>query len=124
MSAAAGMPWLIPLIQSLIAEDQNVQICSVDGAINITSGIILITKGSAIALTLPLPISGSNASGGDDGNQLRFVPTTSFSHVITTSANGFNGNKHILTLVPPSSGLVVAFGGTWFLVTNNAGTLT
>lgn len=102
---------------------QIIQVAATDQAVGIKQGTVIITKGSAIALALAAPTAGAQPTG-DDGRVLRFVPTTNFSHVINTDPNKLNGNKQHLTLVPPSSGLVVAYNGVWYVITNNAGNLT
>ena len=105
--------------------DALIQVAASDQAITIPEGTVLITKPvTAAHLTLATPTAGARSQGGEDGNMLRLVPIVQNAHVITTSTNGFNGNHSILTLVPPSSGLLFAYNGIWYLVTNNAGTLS
>lgn len=68
-----------------------------DGAISIPSAqsIIAITKGSAAALTIAAPTSGT-----DDGKTITFYSETAFSHVLTCSTDGFNdkGSSGTVTL--------------------------
>jgi len=103
-----------------LANGNNLQVVNSDGAVVIRSGNVLITKpATAAAMTLTVPVAGT-----EDGNILRFVPTVANAHTITTSAGGFNGNKSICTLVPPSSGLFIAYNGVWYLVGPMGGTLS
>jgi len=102
-----------------------VQVMNRDGAANPFAGTVLITKPStACAITLVQPISGSPNNGGQDGLAIRFVPVTVNAHTITTKAGGLNGNKYKLTMVPPSSALLVAYQGIWYVVPNTASTLS
>lgn len=111
-------------INSLTDLDDQITVISVDKLIPIDEGVVLITKTSQAHLTLNPPIAGAQPTG-DDGRQLRLVAVTAFAHVITTNTAAYNnGTKFILTLVPPSSGLLVAYGGAWYVITNNAGTLS
>lgn len=111
----------ISVLQDL---DDQVSIMSVDGLISINEGTVLIKKTSQAHLTLNPPAAGAQPTG-DDGRTLRLVAVTPFAHVITTNTVAYNGGtKFVLTLVPPSSGLIVASGGAWYVVTNNAGTLS
>jgi hypothetical protein len=121
-----GYVWATAIISNSAGDPENqVQNMSVDGAITVKDGVVLVTKtGTKCAMTLTLPTPGPQYLNGDDGKTLRIVPIVANAHTITTDVNGFNGNKHILTLVPPSSGLVVASNGIWYLVTNNSGTLS
>lgn len=56
-----------------------VQTASASGAIDIPSGSVYITKGSAAAMTLPAPVAGSAQAGGMDGSRLRIYSTTAFA---------------------------------------------
>ena len=111
-------------ISSLTDLDDSIAVVSVDKLIPIDEGTVLITKTSQAHLTLNPPVAGAQPIG-DDGRALRLVAVTAFAHVITTNTIAYNGGtKFVLTLVPPSSGLLVAYGGVWYVITNNAGTLS
>ena len=108
----------------------SVQVIPADGAIALTEGTVILTKGSAAAITGIAPTAGSHANGGDDGNRLWIVSATNFAHVVTFPANsvmGPSGAKHIVTMVPGGAALgfmVVAYNGAWYLQYISNGTLT
>lgn len=84
---------------------------SADGAISIKNGLVIITKGTAAALTLAAP-----TSGADDGKRLTIIDSTGAAHTVTTPTNGINGNKHIATFGGTVGGYVSlhAQGGVWY----------
>ena len=63
-------------------------------------GTVILSGGSALAMTLPLPVAGV-----DDGKTLTFIDIGGHAHTITTPASGINGADHIAT-----------FGGTAYTV--------
>lgn len=56
------------------------QVASADGAITIKSGVVIITKGTACALTLAAP-----TATDDDGKVLYIDSTTAAAHTVTIS---------------------------------------
>jgi hypothetical protein len=93
---------------------------SADGAIGIKEGTAIITKGTAAALTLVAPTSGSPASGGDDGKILRIIGTTAAAHTVTTPSNAINGNKHIATFAAVGDSIrLVAYNAKWYAFGNS-----
>lgn len=94
-----------------IAAGQKCVTESAAGAIGIARGAVMITDGSAAALTLALPTAGT-----DDGKVLRIVDTTGAAHTVTTPANGLNGNHHIATFDGTVGAVLelVAYNGTWW----------
>jgi len=78
------MPGLLNLKQKQ-ERIRPVQVASADGAITIKEGVVIITKGSAAALTLAAP-----TAGDDDGKELTIRSTTAFAHTVTI-ANGLAG---------------------------------
>jgi hypothetical protein len=101
--------------------DVGFEIDLVDGTVAIKDGQLVITKGSAIALTLPPPTAGlpTAAVPGDDGKVLRITSTTPFAHVITCS-QGFNGKGASGTATfgaAKGNGMVLmAHQGQWYNV--------
>ncbi len=88
---------------------------------------IMISKTSAIALTLPLPTQ------ADNGTEIQFITTTAFAHVLTVdgpgSNNGFNGstnNTLTFTGVVDNGVCLVAFNLFWWIIpgSNVNGTLS
>lgn len=61
------------------------QIASGDGAISLKEGVVVITKGSAAALTLAAPLAGV-----DDYKRLTILSATAFAHTVTQTTPGFN----------------------------------
>jgi hypothetical protein len=108
------------------AANNLLQVIATDGAITITEGTVLVTKpGSPAALTLALPIAGpQGVAGGNDGQLLRVISVNVQANSVTTPLHGINGNKNVATLVPPSSALLLAYGGIWYNVTNQGSTLS
>lgn len=84
---------------------------STDGAISIKRGVGFITKGTAAALTLPLPIAGI-----DDGKILRLVDTVGAAHTVTTPALGLNAVNHIATFGGTIGQVceLQAYNGSWW----------
>ena len=95
---------------------RSIQICADNAAIN-TYGRVLITKGTAAALTLAAPVAGAPESGGDDGVVLQVTDTTGAAHTVTTPASKINGNKNIATFggTANNSLEVVAYNGVWYV---------
>ena len=102
-------------------QDQ-VQILSGDGAITISTGKVVITKGSAAAITLALPVAGAASAGGQDGSKLEIISTTGYAHTVTTPSNGYNGATHIATFnaTLPSVISATAYNGKWYTGANTS----
>jgi hypothetical protein len=103
--------------------DVGFEIDLVDGTVAIKDGQLVITKATAIALTLPPPTAGlpTAATPGDDGKILRITSTTAVAHVITCS-QGFNakGSPGTATFgAAKGNGMVLmAHQGQWYNVSN------
>jgi hypothetical protein len=98
----------------------DLQVASGDGAIELRPGTVVITKGTAAALTLAAPTAGVH-----DGLTITIVSSTAAAHTVTATTIGFNaGNAgaDVGTFAAAiGNGLtVVAYQGEW-LVTNNTG---
>lgn len=95
-----------------------------DVAIPIVGGSYAITKGSAAALTLAAPTSGSQASGGQDGLRILVTSNTAFAHVITATGLLQTGATAVNTATfAAHAGATVelmAYGGKWNVVAANA----
>ena len=108
---------------------QPVQVIAANGPISISTGVVVITKGSLAALTLAQPVAGSAQAGGQDGSRLTIVATTAFAHTVTTAAAGINGASHLATLAAsPTLGTnafeLIAYNGVWYVVNLGTATLT
>jgi hypothetical protein len=72
----AGLAYPVPLSEPF-------QVATADGAITIPSGQVLITKGSAAALTLAAP--------AQDGLRLKITATTAHAHTVDLATSGVDG---------------------------------
>lgn len=91
-------------------------VASGDGAILARSGSVVITKGSAAALTLAAPVAGI-----DDGKRLTIVTATAFAHTVTNTSPGFNnlgasGDVATFTGAVGNGMEIVAYNGVWYTV--------
>lgn len=95
----------------------SVEVDAANGTIGIKEGNVIITKGSAIALTLTPPTAGAQSAGGDDGKILRINSTTAFAHIVTCSdgfnAKGSSGTATFGAAVGNACELV-AYNGHWY----------
>jgi hypothetical protein len=90
------------------------------GAINTTGTAYLKAGGtSAVAMTIPAPISGSQQNGGQDGATLELISLDAALYTITGPANSINGAYDTITFGSSTSlaGLGIklkAYGGVWY----------
>ena len=101
----------------LVTAPDYVAVASGDGAITIQTGTVVITKGTAAALTLGTPTTAQN------GTIIRFVSTTAAAHTVTASTIGFNdgGTASDVGTFGAAKGngfSCVAYGGQWYVLTN------
>src|SRR5690348_7387465 len=101
---------------STLDAKHSVEVDSADGAIALKEGTVLITKGTAAAMTLALPTAGLPSAGGDDGKTLRIMSTTAAAHTVTTPSSGLNGASHIATFAAAIGNciMLVAYNGSWW----------
>lgn len=97
-------------------EERNppVQVAAADGAITIKDGVVMITKGTAAALTLAAP-----TASADDGKRLAIISTTAAAHTVTQTTPGFNGGTTgsdvaTFTAAIGNGMVIVAYNGTWY----------
>lgn len=99
---------------------------SADGAVDISlknfTDTVVITKGSAAAITLAAPVAAHN------GMRVTFIAASAYAHTITQSSDGFNGggaSKDVATLGGAlGDGLTVeAYNLKWYVVSNINATL-
>ena len=127
MSQVGGVDWVTRIARQEAANAVNDDTTALVGnAIQATQGVFHITKGSAAAYTLAAPVAGLPTAGGQDGYILRICAATAFAHVVTTPANGLNGNKHIATFAAAiGNGIELhAKGGLWLVFANQGVTLS
>jgi hypothetical protein len=90
-----------------------------DGALDVSTGLVVLTKATAGAYTLAAPAS------TDDGKVVTIVSGTAAAHTVTQTTPGFNGGGSASDVgtfaAAVGNGLtLVAYGGKW-LVANNTG---
>jgi hypothetical protein len=89
-----------------------------DGAIAVAQGTVIITKGSAAALTLAAPTT------AQAGTRITITSSTAFAHVITATGlleNGTTGGPHntaTFAAFPGATITLEAYNGLWFLVSS------
>jgi len=104
---------------------QTKQIISASGAgkISLSNPLVIITAGATATLTLPAP-----ASPAQDGLELSIISTTGFAHTVTATGLFNNGTAAVnLATFAAFSGAnlqLVAFGGEWYVTSQNAVTIT
>jgi hypothetical protein len=94
------------------------KLAAVDGALNVTTGLVVLTKGTAGAYTLAAPVVGV-----DDGKVVTIISGSAAAHVVTQTSPGFNGGGGASDVATfggaVGDGLVlVAYGGRWLVLNN------
>jgi D-arabinose 5-phosphate isomerase GutQ len=88
------------------------QVLSGDGAITIRDGLVILSKGSAAAITITAPAL------TDNGKRLVIVTSTAQAHVITSATVGFNakGSSGTATYTAAIGNSVTleAYNGNWY----------
>ncbi len=97
----------------------DVQTITGDGAITLKSGVVVLSKASAAAITIAVP--------DQDGQQLHVVTSTAQAHVITQATDGFNAKAAsgtcTFTAAVGNSVTLVSQGGHWYTVVKNGVTI-
>lgn len=98
---------------------------SADGTLDLSHknfpDTVVITKGTACAVTLPAPTAGKPDAGGHDGMTIRFVSTTAAAHTVTNSSPGFNNGSTASDVATFGAAIgnwfiVEAYNGIWYIV--------
>jgi hypothetical protein len=90
---------------------------SANGALPVTSGVVVITQTAATASTLAAPAA--------NGVVLRITSSTAFAHVITATGlinNGTTGGPHntmTWAAFPGASITLIGYGGLWYVASAN-----
>lgn len=99
-----------------------VEVAAADGAISIVEGSVIITKGTAAALTMDDPHTSTN------GCVLHIVSTTAAAHTVTLNAstNGVNGAGASGNLMTFGAAIgnnisLIAYNGTWYTLGTDLG---
>jgi hypothetical protein len=79
-------------------------------------GKAYLKTGTAGAMTLAQPLAGAQNAGGNDGMVMKIIALDAEAYVVTTSANGINGNKDTATWTAAvgNNMTLEAFGGVWY----------
>ena len=106
----------------LLTAPDYVTAASADGAITIQSGTVVITKGTACALTLGTPTTAQN------GTVIRIISATAAAHTVTATTIGFNaadaaGDVGTFGAAIGNNLTVVAYGGEWLVLGNTGVTI-
>jgi hypothetical protein len=104
------------------------QLIPANAAINAhQSGLYVITKGSAAALTIVAP-----TAGNDDGVEIAIITNTSFAHTVTAPAGTFvvggSALNTVLTFTAANGAgtslYLTAYAGKWIVTTGGYGVIT
>ena len=100
----------------------TVNLAAANGAITIENSTVVITKGTAAALTLGIPTTAQN------GTTIKVISSTAAAHTVTAATIGFNA-ANTSGDVGTFGGAIgdgfsfVAYGGEWLVLTNTNVTL-
>ena len=94
-----------------------------DGAISLASKTVMITKGTAAALTVAAPTATT-----DDGITIVFVSTTAAAHTITATTVGWNAGDAASDVATLGGAIgdgftCIAYQGEWYITGNINATL-
>ena len=94
--------------------EKTITTYTASGAITDKNAMVILNAGTALAMTLALPVSGGPGAG-DDGKVLKITSETSQAHTITCTS-GFNGGaSSTVTFANAGDGVTLrAFGGYWW----------
>lgn len=103
-----------------VANQSDLQVLAGDGAIALWQGNVILTKGTAAAITLAAPVAGD-----DDSRYLAIISTTAAAHVVTFPSNVLNGNKITATFGAAANNCIelVAHNAVWRVIGNTNVTL-
>lgn len=101
----------------------QVQVAAASGAITIKSGVVVLTTGGALSMTLADPAT------ADNGKVLHIICATAQAHVVSNAAgSGFNAGGAASDVCTFAAAIgneisLVAYGGKWLVINNIGGTL-
>jgi len=92
--------------------NRKVVAASADGAITIQNSTVIVTKGTAAALTLAAPTATTH-----DGVEITVLSATAAAHTVTAPSNKINGASAVATFGgAKADGLtLVAYQGVWYV---------
>lgn len=105
-----------------LALANKIQVAAANGAIAIQDSVVVITKGTAAAMTLGTPTAAQN------GTVITIVSATAAAHTVTAATIGFNAGNAASDVGTFGGAIgdgfsVVAYGGEWYTLTNTNVTL-
>ncbi len=104
-----------------VSNNRKVTVLTANGAIALESGIVILEKGSAAAMTLAAPVINGNKL---DGIEITILAGTSFAHVVTganlfwAGATGGPFDKITTAAFIGSGATVVSRNGLWLVISN------
>ena len=101
----------------LVAAPEHVQVIAANGAAAISNGVVIITKGTACAVTLGTPTSAQN------GTKITFVSATAAAHTVAAATIGFNAGDAAKDTGTFGGAIgdgfsCIAYEGEWLVLTN------
>lgn len=115
---AAGIALVSP--SYTVANGAALQVFAANGAVQLKTSNVIISKGSAAALTIADPTSGSM-----DGMEIQIISTTAFAHTLV-APSGFNASGTTATFGASKGNNIdiMAFGGKWYVLGSTGITLS
>ncbi len=106
----------------LVTAPDYITVISADGAIPIQTGTVVITKGTAAALTIASP------TAAQDGTIIRIISATAAAHTVTYGTVGFNdsgtsGDVGTFGAAKGNGFGIVAYNTKWYVMYNTNVTL-
>lgn len=107
-----GAPAFTGVVTASAGVKRPVQTITGDGAITIRDGMVLLTKGSAAAITLAAPTTGTH-----DGITIQIIAGSAQAHVVTTTGMAAGSGQDVLTFggAINDSIVLVAISGGWYI---------
>lgn len=112
-------------IDTVVSAPKLVTNYAANAAITQKEGTVTLSKGSAAAMTVADPTTGTQVgSVGDDGKELTIISKTAFAHVVTVTGGLAGGASNTLTLGAAVGNLIRlrAISGKWYLLPSTGAT--
>ena len=91
-----------------------VQVITGDGAITIRDGVVILTKGSAAAITLAAPTAGTH-----DGIRIDIIAGSAQAHVVTVTGMAAGSGQDVGTFGGAINDIcsLIAYNAGWYILT-------
>jgi hypothetical protein len=109
----------LDLLDAIITAPRLSTNYAANAAITQKQGTVTLSKGSAAAMTLADPTTGTQVGAvGDDASELTIVSKTAFAHVITIAGGIAGGSNNTITFGGAIGDLVrfKAIAGKWYFL--------